>query len=539
MKFWRLKTSFLSAKTVHHVPTRQNIEHRQQERISTTTTYEYRYKMSPKRRKPLRSLPQLPATPRWAPSTPHAIRALQQRSGGRRKSTKITRPDSARNILRQLARITAPHTKRRVSTPQPKPSTPTGKENTYSPFLSQLDEDLDNGEEPERPEFTLPIEEVDEDEDARVAPVQQYLPGGDDYTFRSIDFATRQVKPPTSVRSERIRRSSRMSILPLPDEDIEDLDDEGDLTAQSIEYGRRAISEGPTWDRYPRSSFGSIRMSEFGLEESRLEKDWEREKSFVFDDHHVEMGVDLDEEVESSEGYAKCLEIMLHTSADFSSSETEGFRQFRQSISEPADDGLFVPGPGFIDEENTFRLDFDRDEPTEVLPGGNVEEDGVSDPAAVISSTRSPQRCPTPDLRSPHPSTRPLTEIEAAAPSRRPCRRRLKLTRKGNTVPALPSSLIKRVAINAMTRIGKKKPTINRESLVALEQATEWFFEQVGEDLEAYSDHAKRRKRIDDTDVVTLMKRQRVIGRGQNLEDLAQEFLPDEVLVDLDLPDET
>lgn len=92
--------------------------------------------------------------------------------------------------------------------------------------------------------------------------------------------------------------------------------------------------------------------------------------------------------------------------------------------------------------------------------------------------------------------------------------------------------------MDSMTRIGKKRPTINRESLAALEQATEWFFEQVGEDLEAYSNHAKRRKRIDDTDVVTLMKRQRVIGRQQSLEDLAQEFLPDEVLVDLDLPDD-
>ena len=494
--------------------------------------------MSTNNGKPLRSLPQIPATPRWAPSTPHAIRALQQRSGGRRKSTKINRPDSARNILSQFATITAPHTKRRVSTPQPKLSTPAGKENTYSPFIPQLDEDLENGEEPERPDFTLPIEELDEDEDAGAAPTQQTLPGGDDYTFRSIDFATRHVKPPTSVRSERIRRTSRMSILPSPDEDVDDQDDEGDLTAQSVEYGRRAISEGPAWDRYPRSSFGSIRMSDFGLEESRFGKEPDSEKSFVFDDHHVEMATATDEEMETSDRYARFEKVVFDTRANSFSPETDDFRLFRHSMSEPPDDGVSVQDPNFLDEENTFRLDFDQGEPTKQLPGLEFEE-GVSEVAAPISPTESPQQSPVPDHQSPHSSTRILTEIEAAAPSRVPRRKKLKLTRKGNAIPALPSSLIKRVAMDSMTRIGRKRPIINRESLAALEQATEWFFEQVGEDLEAYSNHAKRRKRIDDRDVVTLMKRQRVIGRGQSLEDLAQEFLPDEVLLDLDLPDDT
>lgn len=87
-------------------------------------------------------------------------------------------------------------------------------------------------------------------------------------------------------------------------------------------------------------------------------------------------------------------------------------------------------------------------------------------------------------------------------------------------------------------RTGQKRPTISRESLAALEQATEWFFEQVGEDLEAYSDHAKRRKRIDEADVLTLMRRQRVIGGGRTVEGLAQEFLPDEVLLDFNIQDE-
>lgn len=226
--------------------------------------------------------------------------------------------------------------------------------------------------------------------------------------------------------------------------------------------------------------------------------------------------------------------------ANFSSGETEDLRRFRKSMSEPADGGLFVPDTGFQDDENTIRLDFDQDGSPSDIAGVAIEaeHDDTSERVAETMSSDSYQRSPTAALRSPSESTRQITEIEAAAPTRMPRRKKLKLTRKGNTVPSLPSSLVKRIAIDSMTRIAKKRPTITRESLIALEQATEWFFEQVGEDLEAYSDHAKRRKRIDDTDVLTLMKRQRVIGRGQILDELAEEFLPYEVLVGLNLPDE-
>lgn len=186
-----------------------------------------------------------------------------------------------------------------------KPSTPAGKENEYSPFLAQGDEDLEGGEELKRPDFTLPIEEVDEDEyaDAVVAPIRQELPGGEDYTFRSIDFAAGHSRPPTSTRSERIRGTSRKSTISFSaEEGGESSDAEGDFTAQSIEYGRRAISEGPAWDRYPRSSFGSIRMSEFGLEESRFGKEPEAEKSLVLDNYQAQLGAEVDDEIELDEG---------------------------------------------------------------------------------------------------------------------------------------------------------------------------------------------------------------------------------------------
>lgn len=226
---------------------------------------------------------------------------------------------------------------------------------------------------------------------------------------------------------------------------------------------------------------------------------------------------------------------------DICTSETEDLQRTRNSTPEPANDGLFLPETWLPDDENTCKLGFDEDslKNDDAGAAASPESGDILGPPAKAVFSGSSEAYSTAGPGFPDETTRQITMIEATALSRAPRRKKLKLTRNGNTVPALPSSLVKKVAIEAMTRMGKKKPTISRENLTALEQATEWFFEQVGEDLEAYSNHAKRRKRIDDTDVLTLMKRQRVLGRGQSLAELAEEFLPDDVLVDLDLHDES
>ena len=131
---------------------------------------------------------------------------------------------------------------------------------------------------------------------------------------------------------------------------------------------------------------------------------------------------------------------------------------------------------------------------------------------------------------------RPLTTIQAAMPGA-PRRRKLKLTRHGTTVPSLPSSLIKRLAVESVIRRRKKRPVIDRASLKALEQAAEWFFEQVGEDLEAYSNHAGRKKRVNASDMLTLMKRQRVLKSSDDLRKLAKEHLVPEAFQELDIPE--
>jgi histone H3/H4 len=84
--------------------------------------------------------------------------------------------------------------------------------------------------------------------------------------------------------------------------------------------------------------------------------------------------------------------------------------------------------------------------------------------------------------------------------------KRKRISRFGVEYPPLPPAFVKRVAQTALQSSGLSNPRISADTLTALTQASEWFFEQLGDDLAAYSDHA-RRKTIEESDVVTLMRR--------------------------------
>ena len=286
-------------------------------------------------------------------------------------------------------------------------------------------------------------------------PTQQELPGGDDYTFKSIDFTAQTVRHPNSRPSARTRMKSRNYATLLPgEEDDAGPDDEADLTAQSIEYGRRAISEGPGWDRHPRSSFGSIRMSDFGLEESRSGKELGREQSVILDDLSIDMGANVADATELEEWYTKNCNSAIPM-ANISSGITEVL------MSEPGEDGLFMTDRACIEDEHTFRLEIGQDRASSAGPYLGVDAEdrhGLKAIADTQPSESSPQ--PTnPSPQSPTSTTRQMTHIEVAAASHAPRRKKLKLTHKGNTVPALPSSLVKRTAIDSMVRTGQKRPS--------------------------------------------------------------------------------
>lgn len=148
--------------------------------------------------------------------TPHgraAQRELELRRAGftpskdRRRSGRQQR-ETPRDILRQLSRHLAPKTLPTVPTPDGQ-----AVSSTRQRFRIQDEDDLDDGSEIQRPRLSLPLDDDEDDDDSLLLP-------------------------PRSTG----------------------LEDEN-FTVQSVELGRRAISEQPP-GRPSRGSFGSIRMSD-------------------------------------------------------------------------------------------------------------------------------------------------------------------------------------------------------------------------------------------------------------------------------------
>lgn len=82
----------------------------------------------------------------------------------------------------------------------------------------------------------------------------------------------------------------------------------------------------------------------------------------------------------------------------------------------------------------------------------------------------------------------------------------LKVSRHGIPYPSLPANVVKKLAMNFARSGGRGKPQISKDTLEAIMEASDWFFEQVSDDLGAYATHAGRRM-INESDMITLMKR--------------------------------
>ncbi|KAK5048987.1 hypothetical protein LTR84_005409 [Exophiala bonariae] len=513
---------------------------------------------------------------RYAPSTPHAIRALQIRSGlktrsalrstrrrafgdalntnGQVKTTgtntdhrgigneaarlsggsSVVRPDSARGILRRLAKLTAATSKRVVATPL------VGRGRDYDDDKENARPGSDDGVKLKRPRMGLDIEDSlgddedsllpvpdvgddEEDSELPVAPTPSILPDDGDggfnghgdptITFRSIDFARQARRDGENNGGRRISRLSFPVSEPLGDPDGGD----DDPTILS-EYGRRAISEEPT-GRLSRYSFGSIRMDDFGSEpEIRRESDQERGKAKPMELMDDYFGIEMDDQDDQPLFYAEGTERLQNL-------------QRSPSILPPDESTINIPrlDESFqleLPDTGAVALHANPDVPLRV----SLDNSGIEVQKALVEENE-------PDaLQSEH--TGHLTTDSAPLRTSAPRRKKLKATRHGTMIPSLPSSLIKRVAIEAQARLGNRRPQLGRDHMKALEQATEWFFEQVGDDLEAYSDHARRKKRVDTSDVLMLMRRQRVLRGQGELAKAAKAVLPKEVLAELDIPDE-
>jgi histone H3/H4 len=163
---------------------------------------------------------------------------------------------------------------------------------------------------------------------------------------------------------------------------------------------------------------------------------------------------------------------------------------------EPADESLVR-----VDDEALYEAPDEEilDEMDE-MDEDEVDNIGIQDPDA----TSSPQAA---DLEtSLLDTTLQEGDMTSAVKPKAARKKRMKLSKHGIEYPSLPAGVVKKLATSYARMAGNSKAKISKDTLDAIMQASDWFFEQVSGDLGAYAKHAGR-KTIDESDIVTLMGR--------------------------------
>ncbi|KAF2643132.1 hypothetical protein P280DRAFT_244781 [Massarina eburnea CBS 473.64] len=471
---------------------------------------------------------------RVAPTTPHAIRALRERANAaktpgrvRRRSGRVQR-ETPRDILRDLSRALAPHTR----PTQPSPQVP------FRPSRhSALDlPDIDDEPDPAAPRLSIPIGDMYDDDDSVHEP------------------------PP------------RQSLLPnLP----EDVDDD---TIHSLEFGRRALSEDPRMMYSGRASERFADLSDFGVDGEEYEIDGtfiNRRRTMNRDDllDQVPEEEDLDEttaEMLTGRRGGRPSDVDLGVFGDMDDDDTEPTFRFtipprmqgpnqeegedtqtrnlaNQTILEEEEDtqtrnlanqtilgeeeeaeemeedvGAGAGAELGQDETTTaFQVNNDADGFQQIGWESEPEEDDDGDLQAYRGEVSAIDR----SLQTPAPD-----DVDAQKRVGRQ-RKALNVSRFGHEYPSIPAATVKKLATGFMKSQGSKAK-ISKDTLAALVQASDFFFEQVGEDLAAYAQHGGR-KVIEESDVIALMKRTRQVTNSSTTFSLAQKLLPRELLQQL------
>ncbi|VBB73485.1 Putative protein of unknown function [Podospora comata] len=439
-------------------------------------------------------------------ATPHAraaFRTIDSRRAAiftphraRRKSVREAR-DSPRDLLLGLGRVLARKTEPIVTSSSSPGDTPNhnpsdnddSHETTLGPLHMSYDDD-DEADIPKRPRLSLPI---DRDDDS----------GSDDLV-------------------------PHRSML---------LDNEDNFTMQSVEMPRRAYSEGPGG----RLSLNSTRMSDFFNANDMLHSE----------DFGRESGMFPPINVVEEEGTFTMADIM----------SPERIEDGRRETGHESDFGIHVPVD--LDDQTSFVInpdvqsspvrqppDFDEpdfapleDARSDSYDGGDGMDNHNFDDFGDLPDAEMDDEEPDNTLNETTrmtagnvTETEVLThaqraELRAAAAARK---KRINISKHGIQYPSLPAGVIKRLAQNFAKTSGAKG-RITPDAMNAIMQASEWFFEQLGEDLEAYSKHAGRNT-INESDVITLMRRQRQINPQTTPFALASRHLPRELLQDLRMP---
>lgn len=148
----------------------------------------------------------------------------------------------------------------------------------------------------------------------------------------------------------------------------------------------------------------------------------------------------------------------------------------------------------FDEADNSFVFDVSR-----FLPNGTPSHKATVDPEENLDWPQCPVPAPAAEdvLGLPH-------HMGKSKPRKAKV---LAVSRRGIPYSPLPARVVKTVASRFQRLYAKGgKATIKGDTLIALVEASNEFFEQFGYDLKAYAQHAKR-KNIDESDVTIIMKR--------------------------------
>jgi histone H3/H4 len=319
----------------------------------------------------------------------------------------------------------------------------------------------------------------------------------------------------------------RRSFLP-------DLPDDADTgTMHSVEFGRRALSEDPRMMFSTRVSERFADLNELGIDAgSELEIDG----PFITRRPLLDPGeliLEEDEGLDDTTTELRALTGGRDGLGVFGNDEELDEPTFRFTIPQRGQ-GTVQPGRTIdVDEEENVdidpELDVDgADDATAGLELGGYESDEALAADPDLEAYREEVSAIDRSLHTQSPERPELSK------GVRKQRKALNISRYGHEYPSLPLGTVKKLA-TGFARSQGSNAKLSKDTLATIMQATDWFFEQVSEDLASYAQHAGR-KMIEESDVVTLMKRQRQITDNTTSFSLAQKLLPRELLQELRIP---
>lgn len=394
---------------------------------------------------------------RAAVFTPGGLRERRRRSV---RDSRETPRDNLRLLSRVLAKNTAPIPDSSSSSSSPskkQDETPdiTIRKARVSAAFADDDEDFPI----DRPRLSLPITEDDEDESTILAP----------------------------------HRSSGLI-----------LDEEPNFTVQSIEMGRRAVSEQPLPLATPgsRASLGSILMSDFldepmgmGTPEVGIDSGFFPPPAY-----------DAIQPEESS--IERVDDVMVGRSSDvglgsihINDSTVMIDAQPRDSTSRfQSPSRLDSPSrlPGILEDREAAGVDDDDDDnPEQLDQGGNsVDSDDASSDVNELTREMTDRQ-----LRSDSEERNIVVTRRSGS-----AKKKVKVSKYGIEYPSLPQATMKRLATTLAQQGGAGKVKLTPDTMSAISQASDWFFQQLGDHLANYARHAGRRT-IDESDMAMMFRR--------------------------------